>query len=196
MIINGVRTLQYEVEFDLSAKALDIDRLKREAENCLARMVVRDVRKILEFEGTEDVDRGKLRIRGRFHFVEPDPEYSFEKAVCDPIRKSRYIQYPGQKEILALTMYDLIEGNPGAMQFIMLAFDIDARKAERAFRRMRDGRITGSKLYMLWNDCCGRDTKLALRIAHEAPIDKIVKHINYEGGRGFPFTEEELDALC
>ena len=55
--------------------------------------------------------------------------------------------------------------------------------------------LYGEKLYMLWNDCCGRDTKLAMRIAQFASIDDIRTHINYDGGRGFPFTEEELAAL-
>ncbi len=92
--------------------------------------------------------------------------------------------------------FDICGGNPGALQFLMDAYRVDMFKAEAAFQRMQDNNITGTKLYMLWNDCCGRDTKLALQIAQTAPIDKIVEHINYEGGRGFPFTEEELTAIC
>lgn len=88
--------------------------------------------------------------------------------------------------------FDIWEGNPGALQFLMDAYRIDMFKAETAFRRMQDNNITGTKLYMLWNDCCDRDTKLALQISHTAPVDKILEHINYDGGRGFPFNEEEL----
>lgn len=95
-----------------------------------------------------------------------------------------------------MVSFDICEGNPGALRFLMTAYRLDMFKAESAFQRMQDNHITGTKLYMLWNDCCNRDTELALRIAHAAPIDKIVEHINYEGGRGFPFTEEELAAIC
>lgn len=90
---------------------------------------------------------------------------------------------------------DICEGNPGALQFLITAYNIDPFKAEAAFRRMYDNHIVGTMLYMLWSDCCNRDTKLALRIASKAPIDMIVEHINMGGGRGFPFNPEELDAM-
>lgn len=95
-----------------------------------------------------------------------------------------------------MVSFAICGGNPGALQFLIAAYDLNMFKAEAAFQRMQDNRITGAKLYMLWNDCCDRDTKLALQIAHTAPIDKIVEHINYKGGRGFPFTKEELATIC
>lgn len=91
--------------------------------------------------------------------------------------------------------FEICGGNPGALQFLMAAYRVDMFKAEIAFQRMQDNHITGAKLYMLWNDCCDRDTELALEIVHTVPIDKIIEHINYEGGRGFPFTPEELAAM-
>ena len=91
--------------------------------------------------------------------------------------------------------FNICGGNPGAFQFLMKAYRIDPSKAETAFQRMQDNGITGAKLYMLWNDCCGRDTELALQIAYAAPLSKIEEHINCEGGRGFPFTVEELAAM-
>jgi hypothetical protein len=60
--------------------------------------------------------------------------------------------------------------------------------AERAFARMRDNGIKGSKLYMLWNDCCDRDISKAVDIMINEPIDSIVEHINYERGRGIPYS--------
>ena len=90
-----------------------------------------------------------------------------------------------------MVSFSICEGNPGCMQFLMAAYHEDPFGAEGAFQRMQIFGITGSKLYMLWNDCCGRDTKLAVVIAQTIPIDEIIKHINYEGGRGIPFTEEE-----
>lgn len=91
--------------------------------------------------------------------------------------------------------FTICEGNPGAIVFLMSAYDIDIFKAETAFQRMQDNNITGAKLYMLWNDCCNRNTELALEIAFKIPIDKIIEHINYINGRGFPFTKEELSSF-
>lgn len=92
--------------------------------------------------------------------------------------------------------FSICEGNPGALQFLMAAYELDMWKAEKAFRKMQDNGITGTRLYMLWNDCCGRDTAQALQIAYIAPVEKIVEHINYKGGRGIPFDEVELVGLC
>ena len=94
-----------------------------------------------------------------------------------------------------MVSFSICEGNPGCMQFLMTAYQGDHFAAEAAFQRMQIFGITGSKLYMLWNDCCCRDTKLAVAIAQTIPIDEIIKHINYEGGRGIPFTEEEISSV-
>lgn len=90
---------------------------------------------------------------------------------------------------------NLCQGNPGAINFLLTAFDINEARAEAIFQRMSNSGIAGAQLYMLWNDCCGRDTKLAMRIAQFASIEDIRTHINYDGGRGFPFTAEELASL-
>lgn len=96
-----------------------------------------------------------------------------------------------------MVSFDICEGNPGALTFLMQAYDVDLFGAERAFQRMQDNGVTGCKLYMLWNDCCNRDTKLSLQIMTKCSIEKIKEHINYEGGRGFAFTAEELEeAQC
>lgn len=92
-----------------------------------------------------------------------------------------------------MVSFNICEGNPGALTFLMASYDIDMFGAERAFQRMQDNNITGCKLYMLWNDCCDRNTELALKIMTNCSIEKITEHINYEGGRGFAFTTEELE---
>ena len=91
----------------------------------------------------------------------------------------------------SMVSFDIAQGNPGALTFIMEAYWRHLGKAEQAFRRMRDNDILGTRLYMLWNDCCGRNTDRAIDIMLTQKIDKIVKHINYEGGRGIPFQEED-----
>lgn len=88
-------------------------------------------------------------------------------------------------EMLAI---DVSAGNPGALAFVMAAIDNDPGAARHGLNRMLQAGITGGKLYMLWNDCCGRDTAEALRVMLDYPIELIVKHINYENGRGIPFT--------
>ena len=90
---------------------------------------------------------------------------------------------------------NLCQGNPGAIRFLLTAYDINEARAEGVFQRMANSDIAGAQLYMLWNDCCGRDTKMAMRSAQCASIDDIRTHINYDGGRGYPFTAEELAAL-
>lgn len=92
-----------------------------------------------------------------------------------------------------MVSFNICEGNPGALTFLMQAYDVDMFGAEKAFQRMQDNRITGCKLYMLWNDCCNRNTKLSLQIMTRCSIEKIKEHINYEGRRGFAFTAEELE---
>jgi len=70
---------------------------------------------------------------------------------------------------------------------LMKAYELDAFCAERAFQRMQDNGIVGDKLYMLWNDCCGRDTRKALDIMTTHSVEDIIHHINYDEGRGIPY---------
>ena len=63
-----------------------------------------------------------------------------------------------------MVSFDLCEGNPVALTFMMQAYSVAMFKAETAFQRMQDNGISGSKLYMLWNDCCNRDTAKAVEI--------------------------------
>lgn len=88
--------------------------------------------------------------------------------------------------------FDICEGNPGALAFLMEAYKMDSIGAEKAFRCMYNNNITGDKLYMLWNDCCDRDTKKTIQIMRNHTIDDIIRHINYENGRGIKYIEEEL----
>ena len=87
-----------------------------------------------------------------------------------------------------MVSFDMCEGNPGALQFMMDAYmKHNPFRAERGFQNMLNCGITGSKLYMLWNDCCNRDTEKAVRVMCENDIEDIVAHINYEHGRGIPY---------
>ena len=89
-----------------------------------------------------------------------------------------------------MVSFDICAGNPGALTFLMQAYDTDMFKAERAFQRMQDNGITGSRLYMLWNDCCDRDTAHAMEVMLNMSVEDIVRHINYEGGRGIVIPKD------
>jgi hypothetical protein len=97
---------------------------------------------------------------------------------------------------MILVSFAIAEGNPGALTFLVEAYAKDPFKAERGFQRMRDAGITGSRLYMLWNDCCNRDTEMAMDIMSNKAIDVILHHI--DGGRvyGIPFEKNSIETSC
>lgn len=90
-----------------------------------------------------------------------------------------------------MVTFDICKGNPGALTFVMLAYEYNPYRAEAAFRRMQNNGITGDKLYMLWNDCCDRDVEQALVNMECMSMEEIVSHINYEAGRGIPIPKKE-----
>lgn len=90
-----------------------------------------------------------------------------------------------------LVNFGIAEGNPGALTFIMEAYvEYDPFKAEQAFRRMWRAGVMGSRLYMLWNDCCKRKTEMAIDVMLNKDIDVILHHIDDGNGYGIPFQEE------
>ena len=86
-----------------------------------------------------------------------------------------------------LVEFGITEGNPGALTFLIDAYKKNPFVAELAFQRMWHAGVTGSRLYMLWNDCCGRNTEMAMDIMQNKAIDIILRHIDDGGGRGIPF---------
>lgn len=93
-----------------------------------------------------------------------------------------------------MVSFDDCEGNPGALTFMseacMGGSMSNAFKAESAFSRVVNAGIRGADLYILWNDCCGRDTEFALDIMKNRDIEEIKKHIKGEYGRGTPFEKD------
>ena len=86
-------------------------------------------------------------------------------------------------------MMKLVQGNPGALQFVFEASKFPpmglGNYVGTAFERMLYAGITGAQLYMLWNDCCLRNTPEAVKIMLERDIEDIKDHIS--GCRGIPF---------
>jgi len=94
----------------------------------------------------------------------------------------------GQPDMVS---FAITEGKLGALLFCMDAYKQNPLRAETCFMRMQKAGITGTKLYMLWNDCCNRDVDMSMRIMSSTPIKTILEHINYENGRGIPFRDSE-----
>lgn len=69
----------------------------------------------------------------------------------------------------------------------------NAFKAECAFQRVINAGIKGSRLYQLWNDCCGRDTDFALEVMAKYDIEDIKRHIDGNGCYGEPFERRKDD---
>ena len=86
-------------------------------------------------------------------------------------------------------------GNPGALRFAVDAFMVDGVLARHTCSIALMLSITGDKLYMLWNDCCNRETIKAMFVLMKCKTDDIYSHINYKNGRGIPFTDEELEGM-
>lgn len=93
-----------------------------------------------------------------------------------------------------MVTFEICGGNPGAMTFLMDAYRREPFAAERAFQKMQDAKITGARLYMLWNDCCSQDTELAVRAMNALDPERIEEYINYYGGRGLPMDVREVTA--
>lgn len=93
--------------------------------------------------------------------------------------------------LLVMMAKEYCGGNIGALSFFLDALDNDNQKALSGFKRMYDNGITNEKLYILWNDCCDRDTKRTIYIMLHDNIQSIHKHINHENGRGIPYTVNE-----
>lgn len=94
-------------------------------------------------------------------------------------------------EFAYLLVREYCGGNPGALSFFIEGLELDANRAVNGFQRMKLNEIHSEKLYMLWNDCCNRDTKRAIYIMLHDNVESIHRHINYDNGRGIPYTEDE-----
>lgn len=90
------------------------------------------------------------------------------------------------------TVNEMANGNPGAITFLAEAYRLDPFGAEDAMQRMRGIKITGDKLYMLWSDCCDRDTDLTLKMMSKCTDEQLFYYLNYENGRGIHFSLDDL----
>ena len=84
-------------------------------------------------------------------------------------------------------------GNPGALD---MALALVKRDPHLLFMCDTLG-LYGARLYMLWNDCCGRDIEKVDRVITAWQRGQLTDeqiHAHVSGGRGKPFDEIEEKA--
>jgi len=89
----------------------------------------------------------------------------------------------------AETIFTMSDGNPGAITCMLEMFQ-SSTTAQQDILFFDSMEIYGSKIYMLWNDCCGRDmAKLAQTIQYLKfnNISKEAIHENLSRVRAIPF---------
>lgn len=88
------------------------------------------------------------------------------------------------KEVFIEMMACLADGNIGAVAFITDVLDKAVKEKDElaalALTRAKTFNIVGTKLYLLWNDCCGRDTDKAIRVLAENSKDDIMDHLTFD----------------
>ena len=91
---------------------------------------------------------------------------------------------------------EMSEGNPGAMTVVMQLMDLGNKgefKAITTLLFLDTLEVYGSRLYMLWNDCCDRDINVMMDIVKQVQQgsrshEDFNKHIGNGDGRGVPFA--------
>ena len=168
----------------------DLDDPKKVAES-LERSTARGIAQtILQFCNIQTVVEpamNQLIVRTRLRVVLPDKPCNIYEELMRKAAEYRRSTAIGPEQFAA--------GNLGALNFVMEAYALNALHAEEGFMKIFSIGVTGEQLYMLWNDCCDRDTVLAMAVMNVLPEGEILRHINYEQGRGIPFTEEEKEKL-
>lgn len=92
-------------------------------------------------------------------------------------------------------MVKMSEGNPGALMFCMELFKMGSRGVATLIN-LDDIGLYGDRLYMLWNDCCGRSAEKAIKVVKARNFGKLSNQDILDrvaGAYGKPFTDEELD---
>lgn len=87
----------------------------------------------------------------------------------------------------------LAAGNPGALDFLCkLNNRLDTAEESTVVKHLLDYKITGSRLYILYNDCCSRDIDLTIKSILTLTEDELDKLITGDGLHGYPVQPEKL----
>ena len=87
-------------------------------------------------------------------------------------------------------MLTMSEGNPGALTCMRKMLQTDPMAAFLDILYFDNMGIYGSKIYMLWDDCCGRDMskfKETIKYLRSGAVSKEKIHENLNRVRAVPF---------
>lgn len=82
------------------------------------------------------------------------------------------------------------EGNPGCLEFLMDVFK--TQNIETFYEiviRLDNAKLYGKFIYMLWNDCCIRDTYKTIRMIRKLDVDILRSYVSTERRRRY-FEDE------
>lgn len=78
-----------------------------------------------------------------------------------------------------ILIFEGINGNIGAETFAMEALEIDHDAAVKGLKRLLEWDVPKEYIYVLWNDCCKRDTNLAIEVMNNYPKIRIAEALDY-----------------
>ena len=86
----------------------------------------------------------------------------------------------------------MCDGNPGCLSFLMMV--IEKESIDVFFEiviKLDIAELYGSLIYMLWNDCCDRDTQKTIRMIRKLDCETIRNYV-VDKGYGTKYVDEEL----
>lgn len=100
------------------------------------------------------------------------------------------------KEQFSEAIFKMSEGNIGAVIAMTNIVNIDIVNGLNCINTLSELDVSGSRLYVLWSDCCERDDIKFMKVINAVRnkyIDKdfIDCHINSKNGRGIAISDFE-----
>lgn len=82
------------------------------------------------------------------------------------------------------------DGNPGCLSFLMDLASKDTMLFCSVALKLDSAELYGSEVYMLWNDCCGRDTDKTVRMIKSLDNETLRSYV-VDRGYGAKYVEAE-----
>lgn len=89
------------------------------------------------------------------------------------------------------TFNSLAQGNPGAMNFLMQLGHPDV--PVRTIAKVQNSGITGTDLYVLYNDLCDRDMRKVINLMDKCPKDLLQDACSRQDYSGKQLIEQYLN---
>ena len=93
------------------------------------------------------------------------------------------------------TLKKTSQGNPGCLLMLIEIIEHHQNAFFDVVDILTEHDIRGSRAYMLWNDICERDTSKLISYVYmirDGSLSMDVVNAHLSGGRGRPFTDDEL----